>query len=103
MNVSKNFLLIPSSALLRKRVVRISRPPSRKSAAIVGVRAPGHSDFVAVVQFWNATQRHDQPERQLQLCGRTAFGAREARHVMVREEGDERIRARVQGIVSQNI
>src|SRR5260370_42356076 len=69
MNVSKNFLLIRSSALLRKRVVRISCPSSRKIAAIVGVGAPGHSDFVAVVQLGNATQCHGQPERQFQLAG----------------------------------
>ena len=91
----ENLLLAARTARLRKRVVRISNPSAGEIAPVVRIAASWHPDLVAVVNLRNAPQRQGESERQLQLCRRAAFGAREARHVMIREERNEHLGSRI--------
>src|SRR6266481_5328809 len=97
--VRENLLLIARAARWRERVVRITNPSAGEIAPVVRIAAPRHPDLVAVVNLRNSPQRERESERQLQLSGRAAFGAREAGHVMIREKWDEQVGMHIQGIV----
>src|SRR5437879_8137429 len=66
-HVRENLLLFASSPGFCERVVRVLGPSSGKIAPVIGIAASRHANFVAVVQFRNATQGQRQSEGQLQL------------------------------------
>src|SRR4029077_17313962 len=103
LHIRENFLLAASSGGFRECVVRIANPSAGEIAPVVWITAPRHSNFVAIIKFWNATQRERESERKLQLCGRAAPGVRETRHVVIREKWNEHIRTSIQRIVPQHI
>src|SRR6266849_9411928 len=86
LHVRENFLLIPRAARLRERVVRIPNPTAGEIPPVVRIAAPRHPDLIAVINFRNSPQREREPECQFQLSERTAFGARETRHIVIRKK-----------------
>src|SRR2546426_9759458 len=103
LHVRENSLLIPRAARSRERVVRITNPSTWKIAPVIRIAAARHSDIVAVINLRNAPQREREPECQLQLGGRAAFGAREKRHIVSCKKKNQKIRVYVQCIVPQHM
>src|SRR5437879_3858301 len=95
-HVRENLLLIARSSRLRERVVLVANPSAREVAPVVRIAASPDPDFVAVVNLWNASQREREPESQPQLRRRTAFGAGEPWHVMIRKKRNEHLGVQVQ-------
>ena len=95
--------MIARSSRLRERVVLVANPPAGKVAPVVRIAASLHPDFVPIVNLGNAPQREREPESQPQLRRRTAFGAGEPWHVMIRKERNEHFGMQVQEIMTQHV
>lgn len=87
LDISPEFILFMRAPFVKEGVLRIANPATREIAAIVGVAASRHADFIAVIDFWNAAQSECQPESQPQLRrgGGTVSG--QAGQIVVREKG----------------
>src|SRR5258708_28743312 len=96
LHMRENLLLSARSPGWRERIVRVTGPPPGKIAPVVLVASSRHSNFITVVQLWDASQSQRQPKRQFQLSFRAAFRARGPRYIVSRKKRHQPNRSPVQ-------
>ena len=95
----KDGLLISVTSRFGEGVAWIIREAAWKVAAVVGITATGHRDFVAVVNQRRAARRDQKRVGELQPVARGAGFTHESIHVVQAKERHQRVWVRIQVIV----
>src|SRR5260370_21019820 len=86
LHVRKNLLLLARATRLRERIVRVPNPSAGEIAPVVWIAAARHPNLIAIVNLRNSPLRKSESKRESQLRCRSAFGARDTRHIVIRKK-----------------
>src|SRR5579883_617274 len=103
LDIGENSLLLRRAARFGEGIPGVIVPSTGEIAAVVGVSAAGHSDFIAVAELRNPAQRECQPEGKLEFFRRTAFRRDETRDIVIAKEWNEEAGARIERIVAEHV